>query len=315
MSLMYGETGNGIAINALFIQPTYACAKNCKGCYVKLHQKKSETETDVENLTELIRRVTAGEGITANQITLSCDSMGHNELANQYMMRVYNSFGRNAEWKNGSNKDIELHVTVNSVHDLAKYSKNRLYPFDCISFSKLGHNLKSDIDDIKNYHSVKKINWNLQRPMYNHVICEKDWMCEIERVHDFVDSIYLLHTKRPIDTNDDLEQLVKDKENLRKDLHWMGLVKQRLAGSPKLMIDGCINDAMEYKKSLHGCSASVSRFQVWPDGSVSGCAYAKTSSTGPATTVEGIIANIRSAKRRYDFKSCYIPGALPNVLR
>lgn len=311
MSIVMFDSGKQLGVNAIFLQPTYACSGNCPGCYVKLHKNASPVARDQMSIgaqVDLIKTIVHGHGITANQLTMSCDKLGYSPGAAEQMVTLFNELGKLVLWKRDNNKDIEIHITINSLRDLAQYAGKRLYPFDCISFSKMGSNLWNDIEDIKKYQGVKRINWNLQTPPCGSSY--KNWLAEVENVHEFVDSIYLLHTKRPIGENGDIEQLLKDRQAIDYDLKWIRMVQERLAGSPKLMLDGCLQDAYDYKRTGHGCSASVSRFQIWPDGSVSGCAYARESATPPASTTQEVLSNIRAAKKRYDFRMCYIPGAI-----
>ncbi len=82
----------------------------------------------------------------------------------------------------------------------------------------------------------------------------------------------------------------------------------------KVSVDGCLQDTIKYTKTGFGCSSNVSRVQVWPDGSVTGCPYAFSSDGPIGKTAEDILDNIISARKQYDFKQkCHLPEVYNSI--
>jgi hypothetical protein len=79
----------------------------------------------------------------------------------------------------------------------------------------------------------------------------------------------------------------------------------------KIILDGCYLDSLP---NASGCGANINKVVVWPDGSVSGCPYALKPQTGPASTSDGVVANIRKALSRsgtqWSFNACKLPLAI-----
>jgi hypothetical protein len=67
----------------------------------------------------------------------------------------------------------------------------------------------------------------------------------------------------------------------------------------KVYTDICLHHLQD-----NNCNANISKFQVWPDGSVSGCPYQQKSDTPEALTAEEVVGNIISSARERNFERC-----------
>jgi len=296
----------GRDINALFIQPTRYC-KGCdhsNTCYVKLHQSTDNQIHWLDQL-ELFRKFYDDKEVSANQITISVDKLPKDEKLANDMVCLVDSILEYIHRDNRPKEERpEVHFTLQSEKDLKEYTKHGVLLWSMlslISFSELQYT-----EEEENYFRALKaagviINYNL---MVNPRISVQENINKIvfALVSNYVDQIYLVLEKKPIGS-------AIDKATEKENLLFFGRVIKALPKTNKVFIDRCFQCYEDYDDTLGcsgGCHSNVSTFQVWPDGSVSGCAYAISPNTGPATNAEGILTNIRDAQRYYDWERCYL---------
>jgi len=311
-------------INALFIQPTYWCARNCNNCYVKQHIKTGP-QIPVCEMIELFNGFytkTLGE---CNQITISMDEIPPRGTEGYTWMM---DFARALRWGwPGVQSECypdspEVHLTFKNPASYRKYEQTSItLPgrslVSTITFSEIVEGDLPWIHSLKAHSPLLHVNYNHMSPAYLTNGSMNDHIKWINRVLEVVDSIYLIITKRPLGQERDLIQVGVDIKRMRHEFQYFKRL-QRETMSPKLMVDGCVKDVVNFEQEGYGCSSSISRFQVWPDGSVSGCPYALKGDTSPASNALDIVKNIRKARDTYNFRMCYLPGVYrslqePNV--
>jgi hypothetical protein len=108
-----------------------------------------------------------------------------------------------------------------------------------------------------------------------------------------------------------------DRQRMQNDISYIQTMLGRLPEHvrSKTNVDGCLEDTIRFSRTGFGCSSNVSRLQIWPDGSVSGCPYAFNGSTPPGLSLEDLLANIRAARETYDFDRCHLPDVHNSILQ
>ena len=297
-------------INALFIQPTYCCARSCKDCYVKEHERsgKQVSVTEMARLFELFHGSRGGE---CNQITISMDVVPHNHQPSRDWMIGFAQEVRIAQLNIYPESAVpEVHMTfkdIESFHEYECHVTGFLGQVALISLSDIKREDLSYIRALSKRYPQLAINYNHMSPEY---LTNGSWNDHVELMEQIlmeVDSVYLIAQKTPLGTDRDLLMVARDNKRMFHDLTYFKKLRNDI-GSGKFLVDGCIKDVINFELEGFGCSSNVSRFQVWPDGSVSGCAYAKRADTSSAATAEGIIENIRKSRETYNFKQCHLPS-------
>jgi hypothetical protein len=309
--------------NAIFLQPTRDCVLNCKGCYVKAHGR-SHKQTPVGEQTILLEELIEANPAICNQFTLSADTPSP-ELSNRddHMLCVF--FKTICAFKTIASP--EIHITIKDPKTLMTYLSCGYEPkylrrLALISFSRLDredslHPDHAVIDAIRTHCSDTKIAWNLRMPAREPTKSNiKSWINNVRMHHTKIDQIYMLLTKTPVGAKRDSTDFDQEKRQIARDLYYMKAL-QKVANEEgwgnKLIVDGCLQDVLKFKDTGFGCSSNISKFQVWPDGTVTGCPYKFRSRQEPAMTAEGILENIKEARNHYDFDECHLPGVLESV--
>jgi len=311
---------NIININAVFIQPTTYCGLNCKGCYVKAWEKNLNSSENLESWKWLdLFHIFIGEHKTnprligkevhTNQITLALDNLpSPRGLITEHMQRILVNYLTVAQYGKERAIDTEFHMTVNSIDALYEYrpfSMEQAKCLDLITFSQIH---KKDIGKLKGMRDiVSHVNYNFQPSLLNNTkkaIKQKIKILK-EDILPNVNTMYLILHKP--DTGKDLDQEMTNNYFL----FWEQLKETLPPGLlAKVNLDGCVIDAKRYVTTGGGCSSNISRFQVWPNGAVSGCPYSHTPKTKAAIDAVDIIENIQEASKVYEFKKCKIPENL-----
>lgn len=316
--------GEGIELNALFIQPTRWCALDCAGCYVKEHAPSSKHlgKAEMVNLFKMFHDPDTPHW--ANQITVSIDDIPKGHPGKHLTMhRIHYDIVDHIHARTIGLEYPETHFTYHTTGTLRQYIEasgtlqsvaDVANAIDMMSFSYI--NPEKDKELLHTLTGLTQVN-------YNHLIPANVTSKNIDRYVDqmveiagMVHSIYIVIFKRPI--RDKLVQL-GDAHRMRTDMAYINTMLSRVPESVrrKIHIDGCLQDVAQHRRTGFGCSSNVSRFQVWPDGSVTGCAYAwGGAGSQPARTANGVLENIRDAKRRYEFKEdCHLPEVYDSVLK
>ena len=304
-------TPTSFYINALFIQPTTYCRRNCPNCYVKgFEETKPEPEKFLieEFLGFLIRNLKSNDSaVDFNQITFALDALAEKTTLKEDMVYPFRDY---IGLVNLQIPDQEYHLTVHTIEDFFEYerilSQSLRTSFDVISISSLERSNKTSIDKIRSY--SKHINFNFMPRNRNPRLV----LDHLETVAPWVDSIYLLLEKPStgeLISPRILESFFKTKT----------LLETSAVVKSKLIQDGCVSDSKKFLNTGFGCSSNKSRFQVWPNGAVSGCPYSHFPETGSATSTEEILKNIYDSSRQYSFNKCKIPEQIdpknPKVLK
>ncbi len=317
-----------IILNALFIQPTYNCAYDCDGCYVKGMERNSKSPTEYDRIhrIEMIRDTVnifsgraclPGHEIRANQITFAVDTKAssQNMGVQNELYDHFNMFKQAAQSSKACSTNVfdqtEFHVTTFSPKTLRYYEQGELpvgWGFlDMITFSTLS---AADAPFLKFMKATKPqvhLNWNLT--IFNKASAAVA-IKNAKEVAEAVDTIYLVLHKPATGDNLDIELVKLYFETME------GLKRELGKDFSKVNIDGCVTDARKFRDTGFGCSSNISRFQVWPDGSVSGCPYQQHPVTPGANGHLGVLDNIRAAAKKYEFDDCRIPQTLhPNSER
>ncbi len=313
---------NCLELNALFIQPTRWCALSCENCYVREHQGgEDDYHIDWHAWDELFRLIfTDNDKIYTNQLSISIDDLPvHNARARDVMTGVFCSAIYNKIQAFGDGRRTELHLTVNSSHTLLpyfnimmkKYSIDSVHYIDMLSLSNIKESDFFPLQGLKSMTDGKlQLNYNHLPPKNISSKNINQHVKKIQAIGENVDHIYMLITKSPMGRERNKISQVADSERLRSDIAYINTIRERVSPDvrQKITIDGCLQDANQFVKTGFGCSSNVSRFQVWPDGSVTGCPYAFRGGPKRASTAYHILENIRSARQSYDFRNiCTLP--------
>lgn len=321
---------NPLQLNALFIQPTRWCGLNCKGCYVKEHQGGEESyHTPMEQQARLLEyflspRMHHGLQPWANQITISMDDL-HSDLYKRiHMVNLFSNvltLRRNARIQS-PDWNPELHMTFHTMGTVQQYLKASISSWedlkllDMISISEINPWAKDWREGLDLLAHQTMVN-------YNHLVPAGVTSLNIDRhvrklteIGKIVHHIYLVIFKNPIGR--DRPELMKIGETSRmaSDIMYINTMMERLPEDVrnKISVDGCLQDTIKYTRTGFGCSSNVSRVQVWPDGSVTGCPYAFSGAGAIGRTAEDILENITRARKQYDFKElCHLPEVYNSV--
>lgn len=322
-------------VNALFLQPTPWCARNCNGCYVKgfenLTGVKDSQIVLFQDILKVINRsqkedtsspVTAT--LLANQVTFALDRrpakdpgvrMDNSHMVNhtkrRVMLELFQGFLEAKIHSTGG----EFHATVHTLSDLNDYLVDMggwpftTLPLDMISISHINELEGQMLDEVRK-RVAPLINWNLT---VDPVVNMDKIKHSFRTVAEHVDSIYLvLHKPNtgqyfdPVafEVHQDFIKFIRSQPQSVQD---------------KVHVDGCISDSRKFLSTGYGCSSNVSRFQVWPDGSVTGCAYNQNRVTPTAENLSELLKNLTQASKVYEFDRCKIPVHLDpqnkNVLK
>lgn len=298
-------------INALFIQPTYCCARSCQGCYVKEHERSGK-QVSVTEMAKLFSLFYTQRGGECNQITISMDVVPHNHQPSRDWMIGFAQEIRRAQLDIYPEIEVpEVHMTFKDIDSFIEYEQHVTHFLGQVDLISLSDIKAEDLDYI---HALRKrypklaINYNHMSPAY---LTNGSWEGHVRLMSEImqeVDSVYLIAQKTPLGTDRDLLMVARDNKRMFHDLTYFKRLRNSLDFNGKFLVDGCIKDVINFELEGFGCSSNISRFQVWPDGSVSGCAYAKRADTSSAATAEGIIENIRKSRETYNFKQCHLPS-------
>ncbi len=243
-----------------------------------------------------------------NQITFALDTLPVEGPARVEMLQLAGMYFGHARLYNA--RSFQVHFTVNCVNDLKEYVNNLklgiLKGIDLVSVSNI--NKASEIAEIKSLVPEAQVNWNV----LSSSIVKKD-ISTIKEILTRVDSMYLLLHKAPMGHRghniSDFYRAIQEVNKLDTSNEPAPENACKIPSiTDKIMTDGCISDSRKYIKSGFGCSSNISRFQIWPDGRVTGCAYNSHNQYGKAAvSLSDIVDNLRNARTRYEFSECSIP--------
>jgi len=321
------DNTNPYELNALFLQPTRWCGLSCKNCYVKEHAGGEEDyHISVAMWMDLFYHFYYGKPIAsidkyyipwANQITVSIDNLPKDESKRQQMREIYNMLLRERLLE----IEIypEIHITVNSLEVLHEYGNTIPRYLNMLSISNISSNSLKELKEIKSQYPNLCVNYNHLIPSNVTSINISKYVNKMAEIGNIVDHIYLVINKSPIGRERNLLTHIGETSRMRSDISYINTMMERLPKNvrQKISIDGCLQDTIKSSRTGFGCSSNVSRLQIWPDGTVSGCPYSYTTTGDRAKSVEDIFENIRKARKQYDFreKPCHLPRLYDSISR
>jgi len=201
---------------------------------------------------------------------------------------------RNASWFRESIKQEDTWETLALPGHL----------LNMINFSQLTANeiTKKLLKEIR---KETPVNYNYLIPRNVNKNNIKKHVKHLTEMGEMVDHIYLVIYKDPVGRARNPEAIAKSQRNMANDRFYIEQMQKHLPAhiKNKINIDGCLKDVEKFNITGYGCSSGISRFQVWPDGSVTGCAYGdKSISKRIGMSAEGILQNIKKARGSYDFE-------------
>lgn len=311
-----------IQADAVFFQPTRYCALNCPGCYVKAHHA-GMTCTPATVQEQVLSALCNREHTDINQVTMSVDHLPvRSDSISQFnyfhMTSVFQAFIHIANEQDRSTRP-EMHITVKGLGSLHRYvsdlkMKDReLGGLDFISLSEVPVTSTglASLDALRSKIPKTKFGWNVMMP--GREVNDSEYitfLAAMDNIMPYIDQLYLLLRKTPIGTCRNLDTVKQDKEQMTRDLQFIEHIQdtaERRGYGHQVLVDGCLRDIVKFKETGFGCSSNISKFQIWPDGSVSGCPYKYKAVTGPGNTWKEILENIRKAQDFYDFQECHLP--------
>ncbi len=315
--------------NVLFIQPTRWCGLNCRGCYVKAHEGGEDGfHTPWQEQLKLFNLFYNSDKAWANQITISVDDLHKDPDKRDHMLNLIRGIFDALDTDTRAKDDRpEVHMTMHTPRTFYQYlyadvgrKNNSWGKLGMVSFSELPA-LLAETDGVLKYFKELKvpINYNKLIPTYNDGM---DWDKEAQRlakIGQSVDHIYMVIFKKPVGLKqkDDINQ--DDTNRMSSDIVYLTNLLRRLPDDVKAKVtqDGCLRDSAQYSTTGFGCASNISRFQVWPDGRVSGCPYAFSGRGKLGSTSEDTLDNLREARKRYEFQeACSLPkiySSIPGV--
>lgn len=328
---------NPYELNALFLQPTRWCARNCKGCYAKEHaggekgfHLSSWNWMKLFNMFYLNQAVEEGHRAWANQITLAVDDLSLDGYQAAEMLNLFGGILTTVVNRKSNKLDLhpaEFHITCHTPKTLKNYTfLNKKTPWiseertmemlkyiNMISFSEIPEGEFEFVKEIAKHTPVN----------YNHLIPANitsdnidTYVDKVTKIGRIVSHIYLVMFKRPIGSETNELVQLRDRSRMLNDIKVIQTLMERLPEDVRRKVtrDGCLQDVSKHSRTGFGCSSNVSRVQVWPDGSVTGCAYAFGADKPQGRTVEIVMENIRNARKEYDFGSlCHLPEIYDSI--
>ena len=319
-----------VEAHTLFLQPTPWCARNCKGCYVK-ERNPEGTQDYIPSVTppmeqfELLKMFCKGELAWANEITIAMDDFPTSRKQQNHMFALFNwTFSMIHNCKQLSIPLPAMHMTFHTVPTYLSYVgiakrncnwfkesytdwEGLAFPaqlLDMINFSQISPDNETTKKLLKEIRKETPVNYNYLIPRNTNKGNIRKHIEHLTRVGEMVDHIYLVIYKDPVGQLRTSEQTARGQENMANDRFYIEQMQKHLPAhiKRKINIDGCLKDVEKFNATGYGCSSSISRFQVWPDGSVTGCAYGHTSlAKTKGSTANEILENIKAARKRYDF--------------
>jgi hypothetical protein len=271
-------TDSEIHIDTLILEGL-SCARQCPGCYFHAHQlKESISKWAIEELFDLFLH-SEEPNYSTNQISISVNEPVNSRdktFISSLLISIF-SFRRDC-----MAKPTHIHLTMYSPFTIRLYKYIELKQFavvDAIYFSNIQEEEVEIISELKRLNPKIEIGWN----------CRIGTALSLglsEKAEELIDIIYYVMDKsKKIDKGCSVSFSARRKIEHLKDV--------------------CSIDYTNWRtKSISSCSANISKFTIWPDGSVSGCPYTKQSNTGPASDYNGILQNIVKASKCYDFNNC-----------
>jgi hypothetical protein len=321
-----------VEVHTLFLQPTPWCARKCKGCYVK--ERNAEGEQHLQDLvtpfTEqfaVIKTFCEGELAWANEITIAIDDLPTQRRHRNHMLGLYDKVFNLTKEARVANKMLpKMHMTFHTLNTYLSYVDSAKrnsewyresfhmedtwrslalpgHLLDMINFSQLTNNsvtrnllaeIRKETPVNYNYLIPRNVNKNNINKHLQHLL----------DINDIVDYIYLVIYKDPIGKARTSKEIKTSQRNIASDRFYIQELSKKLPTSikNKIHIDGCLKDVEKFNATGYGCSSNISRFQIWPNGSVTGCAYGdKSISKRIGLTTGAILQNIRTARKLYDF--------------
>ena len=298
-----------IELNALLMQPTRWCGLSCTGCYVKKHAGSSlGYHTPWEEQWRLFVAFYRGAH-WANQITISIDDLPQDPTQRHHMIMLTDAILSELETDSRLIEDRpEVHMTLHSPDTLRQYFDERVYHWtrlSMISFSELNLDLESTWHALDYFrHAKTPVNYN--KLVHFTTNFDKE-IRDLEQEVSMVDHCHLVMNKRPIGSVG--PRIPVDGNYMQSYSLYISEVVDNLNkdARDKISFDSCLLDVVKHSRSGFGCSANISKFQVWPDGSVSGCPYAFRGITEVGKSAASIVENIYTASKRYEFREdCHL---------
>lgn len=289
--------------DAVFIQPTYGCALNCPGCYVKESVKHKQVQANT--ICDFLEWLWDGSRVYTRQITLAVDNLPPTHNYNWHTM--VKTMDKCLELRQKYGNRTEFHMTVHSVKALIEYlgAAKKLcgYPLvDLLSISDITgtHDEWCWLSVARD--SGQKINWNYTVP--TSIDGLDGGYTELNRFYmaiNCVDTVHLVLHKPGLGESYTSEVIEAYKKFLR-------VLNNNLnpEQKTKIIVDGCVRDSYNFVTKGYGCGANTRKIHLWPDGHVSGCPY-NTRGGSPAYTLKEIIENVYDATTAYEFTDCQIP--------
>jgi hypothetical protein len=321
-----------VEVHTLFMQPTPWCSRNCKGCYVK--ERNPDGDPDYQFVTPLADQFTLlklfckGELAWANEITVAMDDLPTNRKQQNHMVGLFNRIMQMIQESKLSNLELpSMHMTFHTINTYLSYvdrTKGTANWFresikqedtwetlalpghllNMVNFSALTPN-EITKNLLKEIRKETPVNYNYLIPRNVSKNNIKKHLKHITDVAEMVDHIYLVIYKDPIGKARSPEEKSKSQKNMANDRFYIDQMLKHLPAQVKnkLNIDGCLKDVEKFNLTGYGCSSGISRFQVWPDGSVTGCAYGdKSISKQMGASADMILRNIKNSRKGYDFE-------------
>jgi hypothetical protein len=314
---MLNYSSNIFHTDILFLQPDLSCSLSCPSCYVHEAAKHKGLHMKRYLMQDLLHDVLyLQDNIITDQFTIALNDIVDEDYHSWWWPVV------DAVTMPGRVLPAEFHATVNNLRG----SVNNPYHiasetfFNKLTMLSVSHLTPESAKSFKERKLSTKLNWNVFSDEVEKISDEK-----LIAILQLVDHVYIIMKKPPLGLTyvNEYANSVSSLERTIRRLTDMKTVESK-AFVPvdnackvpsifdKIHIDGCFKDSNKYNRTGNGCSSNISRFQIWPDGTATGCAYNSQQSyeQKSAISLSGIVVNLKKARTRYEFSSCKIPQLL-----
>lgn len=298
-------------------QPTNSCMGRCSGCYVRA-SNSSHYRGPVK--TDVVHYIYETGQLECQQFTISLDTIHPKNIPTNLIDALRTVWLKTLERQRMLKEVLEadykpqpspmLCVTAHSYEDITRWAEalgfttpEFLQPLGMLSLSKFPSD-KYVCETLKKMCKQLSVTLN-----YNRVIkCDVEEDKNLPRGCEFADSVYLILHKQPLGDAQDLDMLD----------YWIDAFKELPDSTMgELIPDTCIYNAVNKEKNGFSCSAGISKVQVWPDGSVTGCPYDAKHIMTPVKNEYDTWMELQTVldTREHPMRRCTIQEALKELQR
>ena len=207
-------------LDSIFIQPTYTCALNCKGCYVK--ESVQNPEMPVKLWKEFLDYRWDTNRYQVGHVTLALDDLAKKSVSSNAYEKMSEIAGL-VHLKRINNPDkIDLHITAHNIRTLEQYGAGNIIPWirfieniDLITLSNMGTKDAEFMYKITSGDNSCILNYNYMPYGINTSNLHKNLNSFMDILTQYVDMAYIILHKAGLGHRNDPKSISMYKESLR----------------------------------------------------------------------------------------------------